>query len=471
MGCEDGASRIFSYENGGLEFVKAHPTTGSRILSLAYHPVKSELFLGCADGTVRCVEADSGRSKFRITGDLMRGATTLIWSLIVLSDSTVVTGDNRGHVQLWDGEGRCTYDLFSSAYSRGVGISRESRRDTSVRFRGRQSCDMYKAYRITASFWEFCCDRSRFREDNLPGSWQWVYTTSHRPHSHDVYALTVCTHANSFKTSKKKEAKMIQQQEQEQEEQEQEQEQEEEEEQEQEEEQEEEAHKKEREVLLSGESIASCVSTALQTLLLCALYMWVLPVPAKGIASASASCNVIALRHRRRLDIWALTLDREGSEAGADNCQLALRLEMQGQEHIQCSCLSPNGIYLVSSSKSNTRMWLLKQGDGRNGLKLLPIKLPDRAKQGCLAMTFSEDSTQLAISASEGTILLLKLEVKIKNGNNDVSRKRSPKKPKKNEMDAKGVRMRLRAWRCLCTTFSSTMRVSRRGVKRGALVE
>ena len=31
VGCEDGASRIFSYENGGLEFVKAHPTTGSRI--------------------------------------------------------------------------------------------------------------------------------------------------------------------------------------------------------------------------------------------------------------------------------------------------------------------------------------------------------------------------------------------------------------------------------------------------------
>ena len=86
---------------------------------------------------------------------------------------------------------------------------------------------------------------------------------------------------------------------------------------------------------------------------------------------------------------------------------------------------------------------------------------------GCLAMTFSEDSTQLAISASEGTILLLKLEVKIKKGNNDVSRKRARKSPRRMRWMQKGVRMRLRAWRCLCTTFSSTMRVSRRGVKRG----
>jgi WD40 repeat protein len=39
-----------------------------------------------------------------MTGDVVRGAATYIWSIKVLSDSTVFTGDSRGHVQIWDGE-------------------------------------------------------------------------------------------------------------------------------------------------------------------------------------------------------------------------------------------------------------------------------------------------------------------------------------------------------------------------------
>ena len=86
--------------------------------------------------------------------------------------------------------------------------------------------------------------------------------------------------------------------------------------------------------LLSGASTASFVSTAFR--LAAVRPLWVLPVPAKGVTSASASYNLVALKHSRRLDIWALALDREGGKAGTDNCQLALRVEMQSPEHIQC---------------------------------------------------------------------------------------------------------------------------------------
>ena len=56
VGCEDGAARLFSYEGGGLEYSRSLPTTGSRILSLAFHPKWSQLFLGCDDGTIRCLD-------------------------------------------------------------------------------------------------------------------------------------------------------------------------------------------------------------------------------------------------------------------------------------------------------------------------------------------------------------------------------------------------------------------------------
>jgi WD40 repeat protein len=40
---------------------------------------------------------------FRITGNVSKSLNTFIFSLVVLSDSTIVSGDNRGHLQIWDG--------------------------------------------------------------------------------------------------------------------------------------------------------------------------------------------------------------------------------------------------------------------------------------------------------------------------------------------------------------------------------
>ena len=109
IGCEDGVVRLFRYDSntlgsntnslGSLEYSRSLPTSGSRILCVSYHPVDKRLFAGCSDGTVRCMEEETGRVLFRMLGDVLRGSvSTLIWSLIVLPDSTVVTGDSRGQV-------------------------------------------------------------------------------------------------------------------------------------------------------------------------------------------------------------------------------------------------------------------------------------------------------------------------------------------------------------------------------------
>ena len=56
IGCEDGAARIFTYNDNKIEYFKAYQTTGSRVLSVAHHPRNSQLFVGCADGTIRCID-------------------------------------------------------------------------------------------------------------------------------------------------------------------------------------------------------------------------------------------------------------------------------------------------------------------------------------------------------------------------------------------------------------------------------
>ena len=397
VGCEDGASRIFSYDNGNLEFIKAHPTTGSRILSLAYHPVKAELFLGCADGTVRCVDADTGRSRFRITGDLMRGATTLIWSIIVLSDSTVITGDNRGHVQLWDGEAGVLMISFHQHTAEVLALA-ASPDETQVYASGVDS-------RVT------CIQRIKSRsrsgsssshsgggeqsiritvDDDSPSAGQWVYTTSHRPHSHDVYALTVCRQSRSFKQKEgmpEEEGDLS-------------------------------LVPKSAALLSGGVDCKLCVYSIADFAAVRPL--WVLPIPSQGVVSASSVYDIVTLKHRRRLDVWTLALMKEveQSEASKENCQLALRLEMQSTEHIQCACMSSNGKYLVSSSKAGTRMWHIERvGGNKGGVKLKSVKLPEAAQQSSLSLTFSEDSSQLAMSTSKGVILLLKLQSHIEEEN------------------------------------------------------
>jgi U3 small nucleolar RNA-associated protein 4 len=56
VGCEDGQVRIYNYDGANLEFQKTLPVSGSRIVSIAYHPSEPLLFIGCIDGTIRCMD-------------------------------------------------------------------------------------------------------------------------------------------------------------------------------------------------------------------------------------------------------------------------------------------------------------------------------------------------------------------------------------------------------------------------------
>ncbi|GJP41746.1 hypothetical protein CLOM_g1394 [Closterium sp. NIES-68] len=108
VGCDDGALRLFvpSDRGAGMEYRKSFPRGQAKILCVAWASSGARrVFTGGSDSMVRCWDVAAGREVYRIpvaTGmDSIRNLC--VWSLLALSDGTLVTGDSSGHVRMWDG--------------------------------------------------------------------------------------------------------------------------------------------------------------------------------------------------------------------------------------------------------------------------------------------------------------------------------------------------------------------------------
>jgi WD40 repeat protein len=503
IGCEDGTARLFSYENKRLDYVKGFATTGAKVLSVCYHPTKSQLFLGCADGTIRCVREDNGMALYRMTGDLMRGAITLISSLIVLSDSTVVTGDNRGHVQLWDGNTGVLMVSFHQHIAEvlALAVSPDERQIFASGIDSRVTC--IRRLRNDGSEFDSIDNTT---PPTQPTEGEWVYTTSHRPHSHDVFALAVCNNAQLNSTRNRQLAQK--------------------------------KGKKRRKSKanmdggrnsigsdsegLAGESKngegdeddSSDVMASKEPLLIsggldckvCAYSIqdfsnvrpiWILPVPARGIVSASTDHEVVALRHRNMVDVWHLELnnadnmistlntstspiaeskkDKKKKKKKRDSlslppppaavggsvmsspdsqCQLSLRINMASNEHISCMGVSPSGSLLVVCGQFGTKVYLLQRGYAADGagegdeeaptqlqISATKLKIPRGARAPALGLAFSRDSNRLALLASSGKIMLIDVAYQYDTSEeNKIKAKRDKKKKKKGEEGADAIK-------------------------------
>jgi U3 small nucleolar RNA-associated protein 4 len=76
----------------------------ARLLSVAWHPNRTVVFVGSSDGCARCWDVRSGEELLRIT--LARGGSATlacVWSVLVLPSGVLATGDSEGRTSLWDG--------------------------------------------------------------------------------------------------------------------------------------------------------------------------------------------------------------------------------------------------------------------------------------------------------------------------------------------------------------------------------
>lgn len=277
----------------------------------------------------------------------MRGAVTQIWCLRVLSDSTIVSGDNRGTLQFWDGN---TGTLRSS-----------SRQHTAPILAIAVSPDENRVFASGVD--------SRVTYTSRVGSGyesDWVHATSHRPHSHDVQALEVAPIDASLNVADT------------------------------------------NYVLLSGGvdtklceySVADYARVRPS---------WIFPVNPNGLVAHSADASIIALMHRTHVDVWQQTVpswDYEVMQADDTNV-LRCRVQLKGDDYISCVALSPAADLLFIGSARGLRVFQLQNITDKNAsVTILNIALPKQLSKSVLALSISNDGSRLAVGCANGIIYL-----------------------------------------------------------------
>ncbi|CAH0476280.1 unnamed protein product [Peronospora belbahrii] len=178
VGCEDGRIRLFSYSDSHqIYFSKGFLTTGGRVVSLAWHAKAQKIFSGSEAGVIHCWNAVTGRSESRITLENLAKQKTVVWSLIVLDDLTLVSGDSMGNLSFWNAPtgtllqkfSHLTADILAICVSKNNNLLYASGVDNQV-----------------VEFWRSVADS---------GISTWAYSYSHRGHSHDVRALALSSHS------------------------------------------------------------------------------------------------------------------------------------------------------------------------------------------------------------------------------------------------------------------------------------
>lgn len=346
IGGEDGIVRLFRYYNQTrVEYVKSLPTSGARVLSIAYHPTKPELFIGCSDGTIRCLDEESGRTNFRMTGDIHPGVfTPYIWSLAVLSDSTVISGDSRGQIQFWDGHVGVLTGSFVHHVADVLSIV---------------TSPAENAIFASGIDGKVVCIQRSTSEENTRTSW--VYAHSHRAHTHDVFAMAIVSKAKKQSSVPGKSW-----------------------------------------TLLSG-GLDAKISMYAADDFDRTRPIWIPIIPANELVSHNTSYSRVVLRHRQHVDLWTVDLQRDISSSSGpihNQCQLFLRLKVSTSEHLHAATLSPDGNLLITSTAAETKAWKIShQPQVSNKVKLLKMNLPEvlQGKRGSIRnITFNKEGTMFA---------------------------------------------------------------------------
>lgn len=106
IGCEDGTVKIFEILEERVQYQRNLDRQKGRIISLSWHPSGTLIAAGMID-MIRIFDAETGHATHRLLVERGVGASkskeVVVWSVIFLSDHTILSGDSAGKIQVWDG--------------------------------------------------------------------------------------------------------------------------------------------------------------------------------------------------------------------------------------------------------------------------------------------------------------------------------------------------------------------------------
>ncbi|BFZ53042.1 U3 small nucleolar RNA-associated protein [Savitreella phatthalungensis] len=171
VGCEDGSLVMLDISGGpgAVEYKHALTRQRSRIMSLAFGPADI-IYGGCSDSTIKAWNYRQAKGPIvgRMTVDKVGGEHSLVWSILVLKNGTIVSGDSTGAVKLWDPRFYSLSQNFKVHAADVLCLTSNAAGDTLFSAGVDQKMQTYKLV-----------DQKR----------RWAHITGRRFHQHDVRAM------------------------------------------------------------------------------------------------------------------------------------------------------------------------------------------------------------------------------------------------------------------------------------------
>ena len=104
IGTEEGYINIFDISDNQLQYKNLFDKQEGRVLCCRFDATGEYLVTGSL-GAIRIWNCHTGHAINKMTvSSKQNKQETIIWSLQVLMDFTIITGDSRGYVTIWDGK-------------------------------------------------------------------------------------------------------------------------------------------------------------------------------------------------------------------------------------------------------------------------------------------------------------------------------------------------------------------------------
>ncbi|KAF9919581.1 U3 small nucleolar RNA-associated protein [Linnemannia zychae] len=367
VGCEDGCVRLFDIADGELNFLRSFDKQKTRILSLAWSQDDKVMVTGSANSNIYKWNVKEGRVVSRMTVERVPGEDTLVWSVKILSNGDIVSGDSLGHVKFWDGTTMTMIQSFSS-HGADVLCLAVSRDGTTVFSSGvDRKCNQYRLL-------DEPLQKKRGKNGTTNGKTEtmtkWVLSYSRQFHSHDVRAMAMDESRNV-------------------------------------------------DALVSGGvDVSMVVCTASQ---FTAINQRRIPyVPQRPVISVSKSTRLMLCRQANGIKVWRLGKSASPVqpfsefEIGAhmdliEPQQAILEMNFRDDRNLTSSAMSEDGHWIAVADIEEVRLFRIDENPSRpNQLTVKKQKsFPGVRGTGAHLLAFTPDNSRLVVASTDSTVVIV----------------------------------------------------------------
>lgn len=174
--------RLFEISSSGFVFTRSLHRQESRVLCLAWHQSGELIVVGGIDSALRIVNVSSANCTQRVSLDDYKQRSTLVWDVKFIDESSIITANSLGKVQVWNFEHGTLANTFNQHSADVLTLT--------VQMGGSGNATVF-ASGVDSKIIKLC-KVSAGEDDGTEGKeWKWILSGQIRPHQHDVSSLDI----------------------------------------------------------------------------------------------------------------------------------------------------------------------------------------------------------------------------------------------------------------------------------------